>query len=202
MRPFIGMGALLLLAIGSMAEDAPDFNREVRPILATHCFTCHGPDANTRKAKLRLDEREAALEILAPGKLVDSELIHRILSEDPDEVMPPPSLKKPLSAAQKSVLKRWVAAGAPYAGHWAFAQPQRPELPKVKQADWARTPIDRFILARLEQEELQPAPEANRERLLCRLSLDLTGLPPTPKEVEAFLKDQSPNAYELSLIHI
>ena len=196
MRSFIGVGATLLLAIGSMAEEAPDFNREVRPILATHCFTCHGPDANTRKAKLRLDEREAALEILAPGKLVDSELIHRILSEDPDEVMPPPSLKKPLSAAQKSVLKRWVAAGAPYAGHWAFAQPQRPELPKVKQADWARTPIDRFILERLEQEGLQPAAEANRERLLCRLSLDLTGLPPTPTEVEAFLKDQSPNAYE------
>jgi len=162
MRPFIGLGALLLLVIGSTAEDAPDFNREVRPILATHCFTCHGPDANTRKAKLRLDEREAALEILAPGKLVDSELIHRILSEDPDEVMPPPSLKKPLSAAQKSVLKRWVAAGAPYAGHWAFAQPQRPELPKVKQADWARTPIDRFILERLEQEGLQPAAAANR----------------------------------------
>ena len=109
MRPFIGMGALLLLAIGSMAEAAPDLNREVRPILATHCFTCHGPDANTRKAKLRLDEREAALEILAPGKLVDSELIHRIMSEDPDEVMPPPSLKKQLSAVQKSVLKRWVA---------------------------------------------------------------------------------------------
>ena len=89
MRPLTGAAAMLLLAIGSMAEEAPDFNREVRPILATHSFTCHGPDANTRKAKLRLDEREAALEILAPGKLVDSELIHRILSEAPDEVMPP-----------------------------------------------------------------------------------------------------------------
>ena len=105
MRSFIGVGAKLLLAIGSMAEEAPDFNREVRPILATHCFTCHGPDANTRKAKLRLDEREAALEILAPGKLADSELMHRILSKDPDEMMPPPSLKKPLSAVERRKMR-------------------------------------------------------------------------------------------------
>ncbi len=196
MRSCLAIGGWLVLLLNSASAEAPDFNREVRPILATHCFTCHGPDANTRKAKLRLDEREAALEILAPGKLDDSELVHRIHATDPDEIMPPPSLKKPLSAAQKDVLKRWVAAGAPYAGHWAFSKPQRTELPKVKQANWARTPVDRFILARLEREGLQPAARANRERLICRLSLDLTGLPPTPAEVEAFLNDTAPNAYE------
>ena len=141
MRTCVALGGWLALLLNSTAAEVPDFNRDVRPILATHCFTCHGPDANTRKAKLRLDEREASLEILAPGKLDDSELVHRIHATDPDEIMPPPSLKKPLSAAQKDVLKRWVAAGAPYAGHWAFSKPQRAELPKVKQANWARTPM-------------------------------------------------------------
>ena len=180
------------------SADIPDFNRDVRPILADRCFTCHGPDAKSRKAKLRLDVRESALKkgAIVPGKPDESELVYRILSDDSDEVMPPPAMKKPLTLVEKEILSQWIASGAEYRGHWAFDRVERPVPPQVKEATKVRNPIDCFIRARLKEEGLHPSEEASRERLACRVSLDLTGLPPTPEEVDAFVKDDSQDAYE------
>ena len=168
------------LALIYSSTQAVDFNREVRPILADHCFTCHGPDASSRKAKLRLDDRDAALskEAFVPNKPDESEMMHRIFSDDPDEMMPPPEMKKPLTAEEKDILSQWIAGGAEYRGHWAFERVERPKLPKVPNRSQVRNPIDTFILSRLKQENLSPADEAPKHRLICRLSLDLTGLPP------------------------
>ncbi len=189
------------------AEEPPtgepvDFDRVIRPILSDTCFQCHGPDANARVADLRLDRREGLFRIqdgvavVQPGDLRASELIQRVTSDDPDVRMPPPESKRQLSASQIASLKSWVAAGAPWGQHWSFQPPRRGQPPAVKDASWPRNPIDRFILARLEQEGLSPSPEASREQLIRRVSLDLTGLPPTPQEVDAFLADDSPGAYE------
>jgi hypothetical protein len=185
------------------ANDGPDlFTRDVRPILARHCFKCHGIDDKARKAGLRLDVREAALRpsrsgtpAIVPGKPDESELIRRIFAADGREMMPPPHAKNPLTEADKALLKRWVAAGAEYAPHWAFVPPRPRPLPSVRQPNWARNPIDSFILARLEAEGLTPSPEADRLTLARRLYLDLLGLPPTPEEAEAFARDSSPDAY-------
>lgn len=178
------------------------FNKDVRPILAT-CFYCHGPDEKHREAGLRLDLREAALAVhdgvraIVPGKPEESELLKRVVSEDADDVMPPPKAKKKLlTKAEVSVLRRWMEQGAEYEGHWAF-QPLRKEAPPpVKDSAWCRTPVDSFVLSRLEPEGMAPSPEADRATLLRRLSLDLTGLLPTPEEVESFVSDTSPKAYE------
>ncbi len=195
----------LLLAIASspvQADEKPkpavEFNRDIRPILQETCFQCHGPDSAARKANLRLDKRDAAIEAeaIAPGKPDDSALLDRIYSDDPEEVMPPPSTKKKLTAEQKELLKNWIAQGAEYQPHWSFLPPKRPELPAVKDASWVRNPIDRFILSKLEEKGLKPAPEADRRTLARRLSLDLNGLPPVPADVEVFVHDQSPNWYE------
>jgi hypothetical protein len=164
-----------------------------------NCFACHGPDAGARKAGLRLDRREVAVEkaAIVPGDPDKSELVHRIFWDDePSKVMPPPRTKKTLTAAQKDLLKRWVAAGAAYESHWAYIPPVRPEPPAVKDEKWVRNAIDRFILARLEKEGLTHSREADRETLIRRVSLDLTGLPPTPADVDAFVADQRPDAYE------
>ena len=173
--------------------DRVDFARDVRPILSNHCWNCHGPDEATRQAKLRLDGRDAALSkgesgqlAIVPGKPELSELVARIISGDEDTIMPPVHAKKPLSAAQKETLKRWIAQGADFAQHWAFVTPQRPQLPKVKRNDWARNAIDLFVLKRLEDEGLAPSPEADKATWLRRVTLDLTGLPPSPNELEAF----------------
>jgi mono/diheme cytochrome c family protein len=180
------------------AGDRVGFNRHIRPILAENCFSCHGPDSAARKADLRLDRREAALQAgaLAPGKPDESELIARITAEDPSQVMPPPASHKRLTAAQKQLLRQWIAEGAEYQPLWSFLAPQRPSLPTVKNRAWARTAIDLFILAALEQRGLEPAPEADRRTLARRASLDLTGLPPSPAEVEAFVSDRTDTAYE------
>lgn len=181
------------------AQDAPIvYNRDIRPILADNCFACHGPDSAARKADLRLDRSEAAaaMKAIIPGKPDESAVIHRINSNDPDEVMPPPSTKKSLTAKQKDLLRRWIASGAEYQPHWSFIAPTRPAVPKVKGAAWVRNPIDAFVLAKLEAAGLQPAAEADRRTLARRLSLDLTGLPPSPELVDAFVADKSPNAYE------
>jgi mono/diheme cytochrome c family protein len=183
------------------AEPAPaawQYNRDIRPILAENCFACHGPDSAARKADLRLDQREAAIKAgaIAPKNLDESELIARILSTDPRQVMPPPSSTKTLSPEQKEILKSWIAAGAEYQPHWSTIPPRRPDLPPVRNTAWVKNPIDRFILAKLEEKGLSPAPEADRSALARRLSLDLTGLPPNPEIVTAFLNDQSPTAYE------
>jgi hypothetical protein len=187
------------------AEDAPavDFSRDVRPILSNHCFKCHGPDAAERQGGLRLDLREAALaaaesgeHAIVPGEPAKSELIERITSADADLRMPPASEKKPLSAAQQDILKRWIAAGAPYAAHWAFDAPTKPALPDVPQPSQALGAIDRFLLARLAREGLAPSQPANKAALIRRASLDLVGFPPTLADVEAFLADERPDAYE------
>jgi hypothetical protein len=179
------------------AGDPPqvDFNRDVRPILADNCFTCHGPDEAKRKAELRLDVRSGLVDVVRPGKPGESELIRRITSNDEAEVMPPPKTGKKLSPAQRELLCRWVEQGADWSEHWAFVRPTRPMLPTVANVAWVRNPIDHFVLARLERERLTPSAEADRATLLRRLTLDLTGLPPTPGEVEAFVADPSPDAY-------
>ena len=181
------------------AQEPIDFNRDIRPILSENCFYCHGQDANKRQADLRLDDRAAAIEhaAIVPGDLAASTLIQRINTDDPELQMPPPKSNRRLSAAQKELLTRWIRDGAAYSPHWAFVKPNRPELPAVQRGDWIRTPIDRFVLAKLEAEKLSPSPEADRATLIKRLSLDLIGLPPTPAEVDAFVADANPQAYEL-----
>ena len=187
----LAMSAALFASPSRAADAAPAYNRDIRPIFAENCFACHGPDKAARKGDLRLDVREEAVKAgaIVPGKPDKSPLIERIFSADPHELMPPAKSHKKLTAAQKDLLKRWVAAGAEYQPHWSFIAPKRPDLPLVKKTDWVRNPIDRFILAKLEKRGLTPAPEADRRTLARRLSLDLTGLPPVPSEVEAFVND-------------
>ncbi len=176
-----------------------DFNREIRPILADTCFACHGPDEQQRKAKLRLDTKDGAFAkagIIVAGKSAESRLIKRITSKDPNSVMPPVTSGHKLTDRQIELLKNWIDEGAQWNEHWSFIAPQRHELPTVTDKAWVKNPIDAFILARLEREGLKPSPEADRATLLRRVSLDLIGLPPTPAEVDAFIADKSPDAYE------
>lgn len=179
------------------AASAPvDFNRDIRPILATQCYACHGPDEKARKADLRLDVRDVAVKsgAIAPGKAAESKLLERITSKDPDEVMPPVKSKKPpLTEAQIALFKQWIAEGANYSEHWSFAKLNRPAVPKV---EGAKNPIDAFVRARLQQEGVKPSAEADRATLIRRLSFDLTGLPPKPEDVKAFVEDKAAEAYE------
>ncbi len=195
---WVSFGLLSTLPLSALAEDAIRYNRDVRPILAENCFACHGPDKAARQADLRLDRREAAVkaEAIVPGKPDESEAIRRVFSDDKGEQMPPPASHKKLTQAQRELLRRWVAAGAEYQPHWSLIAPVRGPLPQVKNARWVRNPIDQFILARLDALGLEPAPEADRPALARRVSLDLVGLPPPPQEVDAFVGDPSPNAYE------
>ncbi len=177
----------------------PTYNRDVRPILVDACFSCHGPDSASRKADLRLDRFADATDMgaIVPGNPADSQLLARITSNDPDEVMPPPSTKKTLTPQQIETLKAWIAAGAEYEQHWSFNVPTLPEVPAIENPAFPlRNPIDHFVLAKLNAAGLAPAPEADRRTLARRLSLDLTGLPPAPEVVEAFVADASPDAYE------
>jgi mono/diheme cytochrome c family protein len=195
---------LSLLPAGAVlaAPPAPapvDFNRDVRPVLSENCFSCHGFDPGKRQAGLRLDVPEGAFgklpsgnTALVPGKPDGGVFMRRVAAR----TMPPPASGKRLTDAQVTTLRRWIAQGAKYARHWSLEPPRRPALPTVRDTKWVRNPIDRFILARLEREGLHPSPEADRPTLIRRLSLDLTGLPPTPAEVDAFLADRAPDAYE------
>jgi mono/diheme cytochrome c family protein len=180
--------------------DRVNFSRDVLPILAQNCFTCHGPDAKARKADLRLDQKASALRaaepVIVPGKSGASELVERITSRDPELAMPPPKSGRKLSARQIEILTRWIDQGAVWGKHWAFEPINRPGLPAVQSKRWVRNPLDAFILNRLETEGLKPAVEARRATVIRRLYLDLTGLPPTPEEVAAFASDSSPAAYE------
>jgi len=183
-------------------EPAVDFNRQIRPVLADTCFKCHGPDAGARKANLRLDRkdglfsrREGGIPVV-PGKPDKSELYRRITAKNEFVRMPPPDSNLNLTAKQIELIRRWIEQGAEWEQHWAFTPVRRPDIPRVENHQWVRNPIDRFVLARLEQEGLSPSPEASKETLIRRVTLDLTGLPPTPAEVDAFLADTSPNAYE------
>jgi len=196
----ICLAALLMAAVTRpLSADEPlAYNRDIRPILANNCFSCHGPDSAARQADLRLDQRETAIDMgaIAPADPDGSELIRRILSPDPEEVMPPPETKKSLTPEKKQKLARWIQEGAKYQLHWSLIPPQRPEPPEIQHAGWIRNPVDIFIASRLESLELQPAPEADKRTIARRLSLDLTGLPPEPELVDAFVNDASDAAYE------
>jgi hypothetical protein len=230
--PFVGIGfGLLVFAQAQGAETQPDkvhFNRDIRPIFSDTCFHCHGFDAKARKAGLRLDIREEALKKtendvypIVPGKPEESEIVKRLFSTDPDDIMPPPKAHKEIPLAQRELIKRWVAEGAVYEPHWAYAPLTKPAVPvvsnqssvisnqssvsgneqgngKLNTEHWSliTNPIDGFIREKLAEKKIAPSPEAPKARLLRRLSLDLTGLPPTAEEVATFLADNSPNAYE------
>ncbi len=184
--------------------DVIDFNFHVKPILSDRCYTCHGPDDNARQGELRLDTEEGAFEALAsgghafvPGKIGQSKAIERILSEDPELVMPPPESNLSLSAGEVATIIKWIDQGAQWKSHWAFLTPEKADPPTIADSNWRiNNPIDNFILKSLEQQGLSPADEATKETLIRRVSLDLTGLPPTVDELEGFLQDDSPNAYE------
>jgi len=189
------------LPTGVYAGDV-SYNRDVRPILSDKCFSCHGFDPKARKAGRRLDSFEGAnaelkgVRAIVPGSAEKSEAWLRIISEDSGEVMPPPKTNKTLTALEKQIIKKWIEQGAKYEQHWSFVALAPVKVPEVKNSNWTRNPIDRFILARLEKESIAPSPEATRESLIRRLSLDLTGLPPTVAEVDAFVADTSEKAYE------
>ncbi|KAF0181465.1 MAG: hypothetical protein FD161_138 [Limisphaerales bacterium] len=192
-----------LATAAAQGRGAIQFDRDIRPLLSDHCFACHGPDGAKRKASLQLDTREGLFGSLkegghavVPGQPDQSALLKRVTSADKEELMPPPKTGKQLSVAQIALLRRWVEEGAPWSPGWAFTPPQLPAAPAVKLSAWPRSDLDRFILAALEQRGWRPAPEADRVTLIRRLSYDLIGLPPTPEEVDAFVADKSPQAYE------
>jgi hypothetical protein len=181
-----------------------DYTYDVKPILSDRCFACHGPDAAKQKAGLRLDIAEVAYKKLSesgaiaivPGKLAGSEMVHRILSTDPEVIMPTKESHLSLTAREKAILIKWIEQGAEYKPHWAFTKVKRPEVPKVKGGQWVKNDIDRFILAKLEENGFKPSPQATKTTLLRRVYMDLIGMPPTPQQVEAFVNDHSANAYE------
>ncbi|MEX0939494.1 MAG: PSD1 and planctomycete cytochrome C domain-containing protein [Pirellulales bacterium] len=196
-RAAASLALVSLLTASARAADKVEYNRDIRPILSDNCFACHGPDAEARQADLRLDLEESAKEYaVVPGEPGVSEVVLRITSEDPEVRMPPAESGKSLTPQQIDMIQRWIAKGAPYQRHWAYVPPQRQPLPDVNNEDWVSNWIDRFILARLEAEGLSPSPEADRVTLIRRLAFDLTGLPPSPEEVDAFLADRDPQAYE------
>ena len=185
--------------------DSVDFNLHIRPILSDRCFKCHGPDANQRKANLRLDIRKNALaalkdnptaHVIMPGKSSQSEMYRRISSNDTSQRMPPVNSNLTLNQQEVELIKKWIDQGAVYKKHWAFIPPQKPALPSLNDKDWSRNEIDGFVLAKLEQADLQPNQEADKERLLKRVCLDLTGLPPSLALQEKFRNDKSAEAYE------
>lgn len=199
----LSLCGLLTLNPAHAAEGRVSFNRDIRPILSDTCFRCHGPDDQQRKGKLRLDLREAALlpaesgaTALVPGNIDESEVIARITATDEVSLMPPRNSGKSLTTAQVELLKRWVSEGAEYQGHWAFIAPVRPAIPALGAAETIQNPIDAFVRSTLKAQGLELAPVADKTTLIRRVSLDLTGLPPTPQEVDAFLADNSPAAYE------
>ncbi|QDT98593.1 DUF1553 domain-containing protein [Gimesia aquarii] len=174
-----------------------DFSRDIRPILSDNCFHCHGPDTEHREGDLRLDMEQAAKDsAITPGHSDQSELYARITSSDVDLKMPPLESNKKLTPAQVKLIKRWIDEGAEWNSHWAFLSPEKSKLPQVKKSNWVQNPIDQFVLARLEHQQLKPSAEANRRTLIRRLTFDLTGLPPTVAEIKNFLEDKSPHAYE------
>ncbi len=182
------------------------FNRDIRPLLSDRCFACHGPEAGQRKAKLRFDKTDGpegayrsrkGVAAIQPGSPEQSSLWQRLVTSDPEEIMPPPDAgKKPLTAEEKEHFKQWIQDGARYQDFWAFVPPRLPETPETADKDWSRRPIDRFVLRKLEAAGMAPNPEADKRALIRRLSFDLTGLPPTREEIRAFLADDSPLAYE------
>ena len=193
---------LLWPGLPTATRAAVDFNRDLRPVLSDNCYHCHGPDVKARKADLRLDTKDGAFRVkdgksvILPGQGSQSELYRRLVATDPDDLMPPPKSHRKLTPAQIDLVRRWIDEGANWSQHWAFTPPTRPALPKIKNTAWPRNGIDHFVLAELEKSSLSPAPPAAKETLIRRVSLDLTGLPPTPAEVDTFLADPAADAYE------
>jgi mono/diheme cytochrome c family protein len=202
------LGLALTLTAGRAIAAEPDesnqidFGRQIRPILSDTCFTCHGPDEKSRDSDLRLDTKAGAFvdldghRAIVPGKPLESSLYRRLISKDEDEKMPPVDSGRKLSSEQVELVRLWIEQGAKWEEHWSFVAPKQPSAPPVKNKNWIRNPIDAFVLARIEAAGLSPSPEASKETLIRRLTLDLTGLPPTLAEVDAFLADKSPSAYE------
>src|SRR2546429_2344006 len=184
------------------SSEPVDFRSQIRPVISSKCFSCHGADESSPKAKPRLDVRDEAIKdrkgsrAIVPGDIANSEMVRRITAPDPDHLMPPPKSGRTLSAAEIDLIRRWIQQGARYTPHWAFLKPERPPLPRVKMKSWPRNAIDSFILAKLEKNDLKPSPPADRYTLIRRLALDLTGLPATPAEVDAFVNDKQSDAYE------
>ncbi|MCA9059617.1 MAG: DUF1549 domain-containing protein, partial [Planctomycetaceae bacterium] len=204
-----GRSAFLLLLFASVvsvhADERIDFASQIKPLLSDRCYTCHGPDAANRAAELRLDLPDEARKPLAsdgaahaivPGAPDQSVLLQRVFADDPDLVMPPPDSRLSLTANEKELLKRWIEQGAEWQLHWAFVAPQKAALPSVKLPNWCRNEIDHFVLSRMETAGLSPAAPTDRARLLRRATFDLTGLPPTITELDSFLADDSPQAFE------
>src|SRR5688500_14000255 len=202
---------IVILILASAATAVParaqaleklDYSRDVLPILSANCFVCHGRDASTREADMRLDVRAESTRVrddvapIVPGKPDASMVIFRVTSDDEEVRMPPPERANRLTKQQVDVLRQWIMEGAEYNEHWAFIPPKRTSVPEVADAEWAKHPVDRFVRARLEREKLSPAPRAHRETLIRRATLDLLGLPPTPSEVEGFVNDTSPDAWD------
>ena len=190
-----------LVPTSSGAAQEIDFNRDVRPILSNNCFQCHGPDAAARQADLRLDTAEGISEqrdppLLIKGDATTGEFLHRITTTDADLKMPPSDLNRELTPQQIDILKRWISGGAEYSVHWSFAKPVKAALPQVAPQNIIHNAIDQFIQARLHEQGYEPSPPADKRTLIRRVTFDLTGLPPTPEEVEAFLQDDSKDAYE------
>ncbi len=182
-----------------------DFNYDVKPILSDKCFACHGPDANKRKAGLRLDIAEEAYRALGkkgsyhaivPGNADKSTAVARILSHDPEMVMPTPESHLSLTVTEKATLIKWIEDGAAYQPHWSFIKPEKRDAPEVKDKNWVKNPIDRYVLQKLEAQGIAPAGRADKETLIRRASFDLRGLPPTLTEIDRFVADPSPDAYE------
>src|SRR5947209_13954896 len=192
------VAVLAIAAVQGLAAEI-EFNRDVRPILSENCFPCHGPDPANRKSALRFDSEQGSKaelrskgHAIVPGDPAASELFQRVTSTSKAMRMPPAYAGKPkLSDHEIEVIRQWIEQGAKWQLHWAFIPPKRPAPPEVNDASWPKNPIDRFILSRLEHENLKPSPEADRATLLRRVSLDLTGLPPTPGEAAAFVNDSS-----------
>ena len=185
------------------AKGTIDFDRQIRPILSDKCFACHGPDDKKRMANLRLDDKDGGAyadrrggRVIVPGDSAHSRIIQRIASEKPATRMPPPYSGLSLTSDQINLIRTWIDQGAHWEVHWAFVPPKRTDPPTVSNPAWVRNPIDAFVLAKLDRENLKPSPEADRATLIRRVTFDLTGLPPTPEEVAAFLADRSPDAYE------
>ena len=199
----MSVGLLLLFTTGwGHADELVDFDRDIRPILSDNCFQCHGPDKENRDAELRLDRKENAFGIhngvarIVPGTPGESELFRRVSATDPEIRMPPKDSGRILTDQQIHLIRDWIAQGAEWKEHWGFIAPARPPEPVTKTAGWIRNAVDSFILSRLESEGLQPTTEADRPTLIRRVTLDLTGLPPSPEDIDAFVEDVSPGAWE------
>ena len=193
----------LAYCLNSALSQSVDFESQIKPLLSDRCFTCHGPDENSRKADLHLYSREGAmskldenLAIIMPGKPEASLLYKRLITDDPDELMPPPESNLALSTKEKELIRRWIIEGADWKEHWAFTQVNKPNLPKPRNSNWPKNEIDYFTLAKMESVKINPSPKAKREKLIRRLSFDLIGMPPALDEIDRFIKNDSPNAYE------